>query len=165
MRSQGLLDWRSCSYQRIRAGTRRASLPTLSGVFQQCRPTAEVTSALRPQGGRTARGGAWPKADAPTEENNAREIERSRLRTLVTADIATTQSFHANDFQLITPVGMSLSREEYLGAIVAGKIRYLAWEPGDIAVRLHGSAAVIRYRAGLEVVFGGPRRLDTKDFR
>lgn len=89
------------------------------------------------------------------EEDDIREIERSRLRALVAADVATAQPLHAGDFQLITPVGVALSREEYLGAIAAGQIKYLAWEPGDIAVRLHGTAAVIRYRARLEVIFNG----------
>jgi hypothetical protein len=93
--------------------------------------------------------------EAQTEEDNIREIERSRLRALVAADVATAQSLHADDFQLITPIGVALSREEYLGAIAAGQIKYLAWEPGDIAVRLHRSAAVIRYRARLEVIFNG----------
>jgi hypothetical protein len=94
-------------------------------------------------------------SDAQTEEDNIREIERSRLRALVAADVATAQPLHADDFQLITPIGVALSREEYLGAIAAGQIKYMAWEPGDIAVRLHRSAAVIRYRARLEVIFNG----------
>jgi hypothetical protein len=94
-------------------------------------------------------------SDAQTEEDNIREIERGRLRALVAADVATAQPLHADDFQLITPIGVALSREEYLGAIAAGQIKYLAWEPGDIAVRLHGTAAVIRYRARLEVIFNG----------
>jgi hypothetical protein len=93
--------------------------------------------------------------EAQTEEDNICEIERSRLRALVAADIATAHPLHADDFQLITPIGVALSREEYLGAIATGQIKYMAWEPGDIAVRLHGSAAVIRYRARLEVIFGG----------
>jgi hypothetical protein len=58
---------------------------------------------------------------------------------------------------LITPIGMTLSKNDYLGAIASGQIKYLAWEPGPIAVRHHHSHAVIRYRARLEVVFGGHR--------
>lgn len=90
-------------------------------------------------------------------EEEIREIERSRLRALVAGDIATAQRLHADDFQLITPIGAALSREQYLGAIAAGQIKYSVWEPGHIAVRLYGPAAVIRYRARLEVVFGGHR--------
>lgn len=89
------------------------------------------------------------------EANVLRETERARLRALVSADVALARQFHAPDFQLITPIGVSLSRDEYLGAIAAGRIKYLAWEPADIAVRLYEGSAVIRYRAQLEVVFDG----------
>ncbi|KOF15096.1 hypothetical protein AC244_24910 [Ensifer adhaerens] len=89
------------------------------------------------------------------EANVLRETERARLRALVSADVALARQFHAPDFQLITPIGVSLSRDEYLGAIAAGRIKYQAWEPADIAVRLYEGSAVIRYRAQLEVVFDG----------
>lgn len=84
-----------------------------------------------------------------------RETERARLRALVSADMGQARPLHAPDFQLITPIGATLSRDEYLGAIASGQIRYLTWEPADIAVRLYDGAAVLRYRAQLEVVFGG----------
>ncbi|ULR47063.1 nuclear transport factor 2 family protein [Rhizobium sp. K102] len=90
-----------------------------------------------------------------TAADRIREIERTRLRALVAADMSAARPLHADDFQLITPIGVALSREEYLGGIAAGGIKYRAWEPGDIAVRLNGSAAVIRYRARLEVIFNG----------
>jgi hypothetical protein len=47
--------------------------------------------------------------------------------------------------------------EEYLGAIGSGHIDYVSWEPEEIAVRVHVQSAVIRYRARLEVIFGGHR--------
>lgn len=84
-----------------------------------------------------------------------RDTERARLRALVGGDIAAARQLHAAEFQLITPIGMPLSKDEYLGAIATGQIKYLVWEPGPIAVRLYGGHAVIRYRARLEVVFGG----------
>ena len=84
-----------------------------------------------------------------------RDTERARLRALVEGDIETAGRLHATEFQLITPIGMALSKNDYLGAIASGQIKYLAWEPGPIAVRYHHGHAVIRYRARLEVVFGG----------
>lgn len=99
-----------------------------------------------------------PSTEAPSTTNDAdllRETERARLRVLVSADIAQARQFHAPDFQLITPIGVALSRDEYLGAIASGQISYLTWEPADIAVRLYDSGAVIRYRAQLEVTFSG----------
>ena len=99
-----------------------------------------------------------PTADASSttsESDLLRETERARLRALVDADIVRARQLHAPDFQLITPIGAALSKDEYLGAIESGQIRYLTWSPADIAVRLYGSVAVLRYRAQLEVVFSG----------
>lgn len=93
--------------------------------------------------------------DAQTVEDQIRETERTRLRALLAVDVTTARRIHAEDFQLITPIGVALSREEYLGAIGAGQIKYRAWEPGEMAVRLYTAAAVIRYRARLEVLFNG----------
>lgn len=58
-----------------------------------------------------------------------RHTERERLRALVAADTEAARALHADDFQLITPIGSMLSREQYLGAIAAGHIRYVSWEP------------------------------------
>ena len=89
------------------------------------------------------------------DAESIRDIERARLRALVNADMIAAEPLHAPDFQLITPIGAKLSKAEYLGAVTGGQIKYLLWEPGDIAVRLYAASAVIRYRARLEVVFGG----------
>jgi hypothetical protein len=93
--------------------------------------------------------------DPSPEAELIRDTERARLRALVEGDIETAGRLHATEFQLITPIGMALSKNDYLGAIASGQIKYLAWEPGPIAVRHHQRHAVIRYRARLEVVFGG----------
>jgi hypothetical protein len=95
--------------------------------------------------------------DPSPEAELIRDTERTRLRALVEGDMETAGRLHATEFQLITPIGMALSKNDYLGAIASGQIKYLAWEPGPIAVRYHHSHAVIRYRARLEVVFGGHR--------
>ena len=95
--------------------------------------------------------------DPSPEAELIRDTERARLRALDEGDIETAGRLHATEFQLITPIGMALSRNDYLGAIASGQIKYLAWEPGPIAVRYHHGHAVIRYRARLEVVFGGHR--------
>ncbi len=85
-----------------------------------------------------------------------RATERQRLQALVEADIATAERLHADDFQLITPVGAAMSKEEYLGAIGSGGLDYLVFEPAsEIAVRVYGEAAVIRYRSRLQVAVDG----------
>ena len=84
-----------------------------------------------------------------------RSTERERLRALVTGDVQRAAQLHTDDFQLINPLGGALSKEQYLGGIRAGQIRYLFWEPEDIAVRLYGEVAAIRYRSQLEIVVQG----------
>jgi len=41
-----------------------------------------------------------------------------------------------------------------VGAVASGQLKYLTWQPADIAMRLYDGVAVLRYRAQLEVVFG-----------
>jgi hypothetical protein len=41
-----------------------------------------------------------------------RDIEHQRLRALVEADMDVARQLHADDFQLITPFGDALSKEE-----------------------------------------------------
>ena len=89
------------------------------------------------------------------EADRIRAIERARLRALVKADVDVAHQLHADDFQLITPSGMSVSKEQYLRGIGSGQIDYLFWEADSIAVRVYRDAAVIRYPSQLEIVFQG----------
>jgi hypothetical protein len=84
-----------------------------------------------------------------------RSIEKARIQALVEGDIALARLLHSPEFRLVTSVGQSMSRDEYLTAIETGEINYVSWEPGEIAVRLHGDAAVLRCEARREIVFGG----------
>ena len=84
-----------------------------------------------------------------------REIERERLRALVEGNMEVARKLHADDFQLINPLGGTLSKEQYLGGVASGEINYLVWEPGSIAVRVYGEAALIRYQSELEIVVQG----------
>jgi hypothetical protein len=88
-------------------------------------------------------------------EHHIRALERTRLRALVERDMSLAWTLHAPQFQLVTPAGSTLTRDEYLGKIGAGALRYLRWEPEAMAVRMHGAAAVVRYRATLEMDSGG----------
>jgi hypothetical protein len=83
------------------------------------------------------------------------DIERQRLRALVDADLTVADELHADDFQLITPSGDSISKEEYLQRVASGGIDYQIWDPDEIDVRVHGDAACLRYRATIKIVVGG----------
>ncbi len=92
-----------------------------------------------------------------------RQTERERLRSLVDVDLHTARRLHSDDFQLINPAGAPLTKQEYLAALETGRLDYVAWEAGEIAVKLNGDLAVIRYRdnrfdvnSGNNVVHRGP---------
>jgi hypothetical protein len=89
-------------------------------------------------------------------EGTLTRIERERLRLLVDADVDRVASFHADDFQLITPSGRPLSKDGYLEGVRSGRIAYTRWEAGDIVVRSYGDAAVLRYPAEMVLASGDP---------
>ena len=89
------------------------------------------------------------------EVEELRATERRRLRALVEGNMDVAQQLHADDFQLINPAGRSITKGEYLGDIASGAVNYRIWEPEVIAVRLHGSAAVLRYQADTEIIVAG----------
>ncbi|MDP3767140.1 MAG: nuclear transport factor 2 family protein [Dehalococcoidia bacterium] len=84
-----------------------------------------------------------------------RTTEHRRLAALVAGDLTTARQMHAADFQLISPFGDALSREDYLGGLAAGGFDYVLWEPGPIAVRRHGDSAIVRYQARAVVTVRG----------
>ena len=93
--------------------------------------------------------------NAQDTADQLRAIERSRLRALVDADVATARRLHADDFELINPAGGALSKEQYLRDIASGELDYVEWEPGEIRVRLYDKSAVIRYQARLRISVNG----------
>jgi hypothetical protein len=85
-----------------------------------------------------------------------RDTERERLRSLVHADMDVADALHADDYQLITPRGYAMSKDDYLGRIASGRLRYLVFEPGsDIAVWGSEQVAVLRYQARISIAEDG----------
>jgi hypothetical protein len=102
---------------------------------------------------------AGPPSDSP-EAEQLRAVERLRLEALVDVDMSVVEALHADDFQLVPPPGFELSRDDYLGAVAAGAIDYLRFEPiSDIAVRLYGRAAVLTYQSTIDIVVAGLGRV------
>jgi Domain of unknown function (DUF4440) len=94
-------------------------------------------------------------SDSPQAER-LRELEQTRLRALVEADMAVAAPIHADDFKLVNPAGFPMTREEYLASVAAGDIDYLTFEPiSEIDVRLYGRAAVLTYQSKIDIVVAG----------
>ncbi len=71
-------------------------------------------------------------------------------------DLTVADRRHADDFQLINPIGSVLTKASYLGAIASGYFNYRIFEPESaIAVRLYGDVAMIRYRSRLHMSLDG----------
>ena len=123
------------------------------------RPTRRRTLAAVAAALALATGVVTASSAAPASSSQAdrlRAIETTRLQALVDADTATARKLTAPDFQVINPAGAPLSRDDFLGAVQAGVIDFLALEPSSpIAVRRSGDSATLRYQTMFDVVAGG----------
>ena len=89
--------------------------------------------------------------NAKNEVDEIREVEHQRLQALVEADTITAELLHADDFQLISPLGGMVLRDDYLGMVASGDVDYLFWNPGPMDVKVYGDVAVIRYQAEIKI--------------
>jgi hypothetical protein len=79
-----------------------------------------------------------------------RATERQRLRALLKHDFDTANKLHADDFELINPLGEAVSKEDYIDS--GDAFAYKVWKPiSPIRVRVHGDSAVIRYESEIEI--------------
>jgi hypothetical protein len=93
---------------------------------------------------------------ARSEADDVRSAEQERLSALIAVNMDVARQLHADDFQLITPLGAIFSKEEYLGAVAAGHLHYLAMQlDSPIDVRMYDAMALIRYRAQIEIEVQG----------
>lgn len=91
-----------------------------------------------------------------TEAEEIWQLERRRIDALVARDFAAASEILADDFQLFPPSGGALTKEQYLGALQAGVLRYRVWEIAErIGIRLYDGLAVIRYMATIEIEVEG----------
>ncbi|MGC4105185.1 MAG: nuclear transport factor 2 family protein [Thermomicrobiales bacterium] len=97
-------------------------------------------------------------SDRSAIADDLRAIEVQRLRDLVSFDMAASLARHADDFQLINPMGVVLTRDDYLGALQSGVLVYHLFEPvSEIVVRPYGDAAILRYQSHIDVEVEGHR--------
>src|SRR5688500_11058583 len=85
-----------------------------------------------------------------------------RLKAFCAAGQVVCEALHAPYYQLISPGGATLAKDEYLGQIADGSLHYRRFEPeGDIVVLVLGPSAVaLRYRAAIDAVFPAGHDVD-----
>jgi len=79
------------------------------------------------------------------------DIERRRLRALADGDVATAAPLHAEDYQLITPNGSAMTRDDYLGDVESGRRAGAAIVAG---VLTGASSRADLERAGAPLILG-----------
>jgi hypothetical protein len=62
------------------------------------------------------------------------------MRALVTADVPTLQRLYAKDYELVTPSGDVLARDDFLASVADGEIDFRRFETvAPMQVRVEGS--------------------------
>jgi hypothetical protein len=85
------------------------------------------------------------KTSTESEVEVIKIMEKTRLKSLVDADMKIAKPLHADEFQLITPDGSEYSKKEYLGLLESGKLDYKIWNADSIRVKMYDNVAVLRY--------------------
>jgi hypothetical protein len=97
--------------------------------------------------------------DVPSSTKTASVVkakERERIRLLLDGDVTAAGKDLAEDYQLIDPTGDPWTKADYLSAVEAGDLDYVKWVPeSPMTVRVHGDAAVVRFRSNLDVELQG----------
>jgi len=120
---------------------------------------ALVAGALGAAAGIWAVNGA-PAGDKPVAPTVLRQLELQRLRAQVDADVPAADRLLAADFTQVTPDGTLLTKGDALGLLESGDVDFNAIDVlGDIAVRDYGGAAVLSYRASMDLTVRGAGEL------
>ncbi len=97
-------------------------------------------------------------AQDPGMADMIRRLEHQRLGALVSGDLATARTLHADDYELISGSGGRVTGDDYLAGIESGALRYAVFEPASpLEVRAYADVAVVRYLARIEIHFTGGR--------
>ena len=78
-------------------------------------------------------------------------LEDQRIHAMIAGDIDTLDRILADDLTYVHSGGQLESKEEFLGRLKSGDLKYRAMPREDVAVRILGCAAVVTGRATVDV--------------
>lgn len=88
-------------------------------------------------------------------EAELRALEARRLEALVAGEVAAAEDLHADDYELITPGGVTYTKRRYLDGIASGDLNYQVFEAvAPPRVRVVGDTAILRYQVRIDIGFG-----------
>jgi ketosteroid isomerase-like protein len=70
-------------------------------------------------------------------------VEQARTTALIHSDVAALDRIMADDATYVHASGKVDTKASYLDAIRSGRLRYLAWDPMKLNVRVMGDTAVV----------------------
>lgn len=88
-------------------------------------------------------------------EEHIRNLELERQRLMVEGDIAAVDPFHADDFRLINPFGIQLTKNDILDIVNVGGLVFLKIDISNMDVRVFGNGAALWYLANIQVELDG----------
>jgi hypothetical protein len=100
-------------------------------------------------------GPAWLGAAEPEAEAGIARIEEQRFAAMLSADVATLDRLLASDLTYVHSSAKLDTKEDFIGAIKAGSLKYKVITPEDVHVRLYDSTAVVTGRCRFEVQSAG----------
>jgi len=83
--------------------------------------------------------------ETSTAEQEVRQVHRSRLQALVSADLNRLDKILADDLIYISPIGKVQTKAEIVSDLKSGALRVSSIEQGEPGVRVYGDAAVVVY--------------------
>jgi hypothetical protein len=130
--------------------TRFGTIPTALAATTIAAIAIAAVALAHPGSGNATASATRAGQKTASSADTVRATERQRLRALLRHDYDTAERLHADDFELIDPLGETVSKEGYLGSGAA--FAYTIWKPiTPIRVRVHGDSAVIRYESDLAI--------------
>jgi ketosteroid isomerase-like protein len=91
-------------------------------------------------------------------EQEIRQRETRRFEALVRGDTASLEEIMADDATYTHATGVVEAKAEYLAKMKSGEVRYEAFAPEELRVRVYGTAAVLNGIARVKAHVGGEVR-------
>jgi ketosteroid isomerase-like protein len=96
-----------------------------------------------------------PLRPAEASDREVLEAQDRRFAAMVAGDVAALGPLLADELTYTHSNGWVETREQFLESIRSKALQYRSIDPGDVAVRVYGEAAVVTGKAAMKVLSNG----------
>jgi ketosteroid isomerase-like protein len=103
----------------------------------------------------------WPIAKAEMTKDSETEIlelEMQRFRAIEKVDVATLNRILSDDLIYAHSTGLQQTKDELIGVLGSGDMKYESITPSEVRVRTYTSTAVVTGRAAIKIKAHGEER-------